>query len=269
MALYNRFKETLFEGITRLGGDAEGFVTLPVLAGPARGLVFRFDLRMRQESSYVLGKYDGPILSRLARICRPEWTVWDCGTYLGYYTVLFARWVGANGKVVAIEPDPENLRRTRANVALNGFKNVQFAQAAVGGSETEIDFIVSGNTNSHIPGTYVGASDIAYQVIERHVETLRVPCLSLDNAIDRYQLPPPHLIKLDIEGAEKIALGHARDLVARFKPFILLELHNPECDKAAWEFARATDYTLVSLLNGQPITQAERVGGTILCLPPK
>ena len=46
----------------------------------------------------------------------------DVGANIGYFSVLAACVVGEGGAVFAFEPDPDNFRLLRANVALNGFQ---------------------------------------------------------------------------------------------------------------------------------------------------
>jgi hypothetical protein len=68
-----------------------------------------------------------------------------------------------------------------------------------------------------------------------------------------------------LEGAEKQALGHAAHIFGQVRPLLLLELHNPECDQAAWNFSRYFNYELTSLDTEEVLTKAERVQGTLLC----
>jgi Methyltransferase FkbM domain len=82
-------------------------------------------------------------------------------------------------------------------------------------------------------------------------DLIRVRGLSLDQAYENPNVPKPDLVKLDIEGAELLALPHAEKLTSEVRPLIILELHNPECDAAAWEFAGRANYTLESLDTGQ------------------
>jgi FkbM family methyltransferase len=191
--------------------------------------------------------------------------IWDCGIYLGFYTAFFARLTGPSGRVVAFEPDPNNLVRTRANVALNSLHNVDFVHAAIGAPASEATFILSANSNSHLPGTYVGADTNSYASIEQQATTIQVRCLGLDQAIASEHIRPPQLIKIDIEGAELEALSYMHELVQQYRPLIVLELHNPQCDAAAWEFAQRENYTLTSLETGEIIRRQEDVHGTLLC----
>lgn len=269
MGIRSILKDGAYRSITALFGDAENMVTLPILCGPARGLRMRADIAGRKEV-YFLGKYDDYILRQLAPVVKPGWTVWDCGAYIGFYTLFFSRQVGTTGRVVAIELDHRNLKRTRENVELNRFSNVEFVNAAVGAAAGEVDVVLNDGTNSHLPGNYVGglAMKKAWSAKDESQARGRVECISLDQALFEKQLPRPHLIKIDIEGAEKDALAHASQMFERVRPLLLLELHNPECDQAAWEFSHGFDYELRSLDHeGTIFTAEEQVHGTLLCTP--
>jgi len=47
----------------------------------------------------------------------------DAGANIGCFTLLAARKVGARGLVIAIEPGPNNYKRLKSNIEINGFKN--------------------------------------------------------------------------------------------------------------------------------------------------
>ena len=55
----------------------------------------------------------------------------DVGANAGYYTLLLARRVGPNGRVVAFEPNPINVAYLREHLRLNKFCNVEIVEAAV------------------------------------------------------------------------------------------------------------------------------------------
>ena len=65
------------------------------------------------------------------KILRPGMTVFDVGANIGQFTMLFASLVAPAGKVYAFEPCTDTIGRLKANILLNGLKNVVFEQAAV------------------------------------------------------------------------------------------------------------------------------------------
>lgn len=261
-------KYLIYNILAYLLADSEGYIKLPVLRGPAKGLYFKFDLLKREESTYFLGKYDIEILNVLEKICMHDWVIWDCGTYLGFYTSFFANKVGVKGCVVAFEPDLTNFKRTKANLILNGFSNFKLLNVAIGKPIGETEFIISDNTNSHIPDMYVGSSYVTYKDnIEDVQNIIRIACHSLDEIISNSDIPNPDLIKIDIEGAEKEALKYTKIISKTVRPLVLLELHNPECDAEAWEYSLRSNYKLFNIPNLRIIDSKSDVNGTLLCVP--
>jgi len=51
-------------------------------------------------------------------------TVIDLGANIGYYTLIFARLVGTQGKVFAFEPELNNFELLKKNITINGYENV-------------------------------------------------------------------------------------------------------------------------------------------------
>src|SRR4029453_7153352 len=63
----------------------------------------------------------------------------DAGANCGYFSLLFAQRVGPAGKVIAIDAAPDNVRRLRANLELNGAAGiVDVVMAACAGQKGEI-----------------------------------------------------------------------------------------------------------------------------------
>ena len=48
----------------------------------------------------------------------------DCGANIGYFTLLFAKLVGKEGKVYAFEAEPRNYNLLARNIKLNGLRNL-------------------------------------------------------------------------------------------------------------------------------------------------
>jgi FkbM family methyltransferase len=81
---------------------------------------------------YVLGEYEPVTSSLFEEACHEGAYVLDIGACVGFYSLLAARRVGQEGKVVAVEPDPSNYGLLRKNIEMNGLSGIVIAlQAAV------------------------------------------------------------------------------------------------------------------------------------------
>lgn len=137
----------------------------------------------------------------------------DGGAHVGVFTVLAAAAVGPTGRVIACEPVPENMALLEANIALNRFGWVETHQVALGERRGRADFFSFGSGSalgSYAPATRSGSRRLAVEVVP------------LDELVGTAR-SRVRLVKLDIEGAELLALRGAPALLAA-KPDFLLEL---------------------------------------------
>src|SRR5207245_11714815 len=61
----------------------------------------------------------------------PVMTSYDIGAKIGFFSLLAARIIGAQGRVVAFEADPEVAQRLRDHVERNHFATISIEQKAV------------------------------------------------------------------------------------------------------------------------------------------
>lgn len=88
---------------------------------------FRMDLDLRDrfgQHVYATGEYEDSTSRVIAALLSPRDIVVDVGANVGYFTLLAASRVGAQGKVHAFEPIPSNQGEIRRNIELNGLSNV-------------------------------------------------------------------------------------------------------------------------------------------------
>lgn len=157
-----------------------------------------------------LGTYESDKAALFGQAVREGSVVFDVGAHVGYYTLLSSVLVGSEGRVVAFEPLPANLAYLREHLRLNGVSNVTVVEAAVSDHEGKAFF-------EEAPSSSMGHISSA--------GTLEVKLLSLDSQVASGVLPPPDVIKMDIEGAEGSALSGARDVLTRYHPVIFLATH--------------------------------------------
>jgi FkbM family methyltransferase len=168
------------------------------------------------------GVFEQETVELFTALLAPGMTILDVGANIGQYTLIAARHVGERGRVHAFEPTPEVAARLRNNVALNGLGNVAIREAAVSDTTGEAVLYYS---NPEDPGenSIVGATaGLAAP------PSVRVPTITLDDYVAAQGLETVDVIKMDIEGAEPLALRGGRALLAGEQaPVIILEL-NPK-----------------------------------------
>ena len=175
----------------------------------ADGHPFVIDLRDTVVGQGIL--YDGvwePEKSELfKRLLRPGDCVIDVGANIGYYSVLFGHAVGRAGKVLAIEPDPDNAKLARENVKLNGLRaTVSVLQAGAGARRGELFlYAKDGIANRGDHRTWSDGSDAARRI--------RVPMVAVDDLVRGWL--SVQTIKMDIQGYESFALEGMRETLGR------------------------------------------------------
>ena len=133
--------------------------------------------------------------------------VYDLGANIGAYSLVAAK--GAGARVYAFEPVYSTYAALVDNVALNGLEG-RVVPLPIAVADT------SGLASISLSDTAAGAA--MHAMGERALEgggapVLRQPVLSftLDEAVERFQLPAPTHLKLDVDGAENLVLAGAQE----------------------------------------------------------
>jgi FkbM family methyltransferase len=188
-----------------------GFVT----ALPGGG---RIELQFRETLGFVTliyGAFERAELESALSLARPGSTAFDVGSNVGLFAVVMARGVGEAGSVVAIEPDPANLRRLRANLALNGIDNVRVVEAAASDRTGSLTLHLSEDSAYHSTGPVLHA--------QPSMKAIAVEAIRLDDVWRDAGEPVVSMMKIDIEGVEIAALKGSRLMLETHHPALLLE----------------------------------------------
>ncbi|HTL28531.1 MAG TPA: FkbM family methyltransferase, partial [Tepidisphaeraceae bacterium] len=155
----------------------------------------------------------------------------------GFFTLVAAKIVGPNGKCVAFDPAPANIESIREQIELNSLSYCQAVQQAMGAAvgESTFSFVAAGSASGHL-----GKGDATDEQIVVQVTTFDTACA---------QFSPPDMVKMDIEGAETLALPSAQRLLSEFKPTWLIELHSPEGWREVTRILRSAGYDLFDIDN--------------------
>ncbi len=144
----------------------------------------------------------------------------DVGADIGYYSLKAAPLVGPGGRVLAIEPNPETLRRLRANIRENGASEVVVEPVACSDSDGMLEFFAAAEENAGASSLSKANAALAGPVARSY----RVRARRLDDIIRESGVSRVDVVKVDVEGAELLVLKGAGDTLDRFHPIVLVEL---------------------------------------------
>ncbi len=131
--------------------------------------------------------------------------VLDLGANIGFFTLIFAKLVGEEGKVFAFEPDPDNFSLLKKNIEINGYQNVILVHKAVSNETGKTRLYLSSEASDHrIYDSYDGRKSI-------EIETTR-----LDDYFNKYN-GRIDFIKMDVQGAEWAVIKGASSLLQKTK----------------------------------------------------
>jgi FkbM family methyltransferase len=187
-----------------------------VCGGQMKGVTLHVDLA--REKYYWLGTHEERIQEALARLVRPGFVVYDIGAHIGFFSLLCSRLAGGSGRVFAFEPRAENIARLKINIQANAARNVEVVAAAASDSTGEAAFAMHEST---LEGALVPDGDAS---------AVRVRTESVD-ALVAGGMPPPDLIKVDVEGAEAAVIRGAARTIDAHRPLMLLEVHSAEAGR--------------------------------------
>jgi FkbM family methyltransferase len=180
------------------------------------GLAIELDLRDNlQRTVYFTGTYEPGLLRFLAEELRAGDVVVDVGAHVGVHALTAARRLrelGGDGRVIAFEPTPDSAAAVRAAAARNGVP-VEVVEAALGDTEGTVE--LRGDPR-------YGAHDAGVRSLYGEGEVVaRAPLRTFDAWAAETRLDRLDVVKVDIEGAEILALRGMRASLRRLRPRLL------------------------------------------------
>jgi FkbM family methyltransferase len=151
---------------------------------------------------------------------RPGTVAIDVGANVGMFTVPLALAVGPSGRVLTVEPSPDNVARLRSNLELNALENVVVEPIAVGDEAGELVVQLASD-----PGFHSTAEISESRSLD---ECLTVRAETLDEVWLRAHAPAVSFIKIDTEGNEDAVLRGAEQILRACQPALLLEAKSHE-----------------------------------------
>lgn len=218
--------------------------------GPLRGLAWSVATGL----PFVRGAYEPRKADALAALVQPGAVVYDVGAHVGYFAAMAARAAGSGGRVVAFEPRPLNLGLLGRHIEWNRLETVQVFQAAVGERAGAGRFRDDRGTGTGF--------------LTDEERGLQVAVVTLDGLVVEERLPPPNVIKVDVEGGEVAVLRGAAYILEEFRPFLLLATHGPGTHEPTLEILEGHGYRWTLLDDRRTDSDTEMVAWPTEAEPP-
>jgi FkbM family methyltransferase len=174
------------------------------------------------------------VTALLPRFVRSGSVAYDLGANIGLHAAQFLRLTNEAGYVYCFEPNPIALHYLSHNLIRTGASNYLILPLAVADGCSTIDIVI--NPDNHALASSVSA--------KRGIR-IGVDSMALDDAIQRYGLRPPDIIKMDIEGAEILAIKGMLGTVEKHKPVLLFELHGQIAASETLKYLEAYRWQIV------------------------
>jgi FkbM family methyltransferase len=195
-------------------------VLLLLIDMPKQG--YKFFCRINRDDFLFMTNHENEIMEYF--VPNEGETVVDVGAHIGLYSLIAAKRVGPSGKVIAIEPDPENFKILKKNILLNQLGNIEPLECAVYSAREKLKLF--------LPELDQGRT-IFNTVMQDRAGTssnfLEVEANTVDNILGSIHTPEVSWIKIDVEGAELEVLKGAVNTLSSSKNITLvIEIHGIE-----------------------------------------
>lgn len=143
------------------------------------------------------------------------WTVIDIGAALGDYAIWAAAQIGS-GRVFAVEPFADSVKKIRENLKLNQISNVVVCEKAIGGKDGLSGLqLVTGEAVQHSTAAITGVEG-----------SVAVPVSSLKSFLNSEKIESVDYLKMDCEGAEFDILFNCSSETLKKIKRICMEVHD-------------------------------------------
>jgi FkbM family methyltransferase len=155
-------------------------------------------------------KWEPHIEAQIKKYTKPGSIAIDIGAHIGTQTIIMAREVGEQGKVIAFEPQLKFFRELFMNLELNKAPNVYYFWGAISDKPGIIQ----------LPNLRDSCEVVSLLDVEAGYSGMDAPTGTLDSL----ELKNVSLIKIDVDGMEDIVLEGIKNTILSNKPIIIIEI---------------------------------------------
>ena len=185
--------------------------------GPCRGL--NMLLQLPRDKELWKGTYEQAFIESLCDAVSSGSICFDIGGWRGYFSA--AMKLNGADQVIVFEPMPENQAAITLLMSQNPGLDFDVRNFAIGSQDGTANFQI-------MPDNSMGKLAASPFQPEAQGEQTEVIVRSIDSLIASGEAAVPDIIKLDIEGAELLALQGADHTLTQHHPQLFIEVHSDE-----------------------------------------
>jgi FkbM family methyltransferase len=164
------------------------------------------------------------VLRWIEQSLRPGNTFFDVGAHHGWMSLLACRCVGPEGKVVAFEPSPPLVEILQYNNRANRFAHMEIVAKAVANSDGRMAPLYVANQGNSFQNSLIDHPFGSSEMATMKKSTIQVETISLDEFCRTANLKPD-VAKIDIEGAELLALQGCGRILKEHRARFIVAIH--------------------------------------------
>jgi len=210
------------------------------------------------------GMWDKPVIEACIACLHPGDVFYDLGANIGYMSIETAGLFKDAIRIHAFEPQPNLAHIVALSARLNHFQNLAIYDIMLGKEE--------GVANLFVPSHSIHASSI-----DRESNSRSIACRveTLDNLVGRGIVPPPHVMKIDVEGGELDVFLGMKQIMQSVAPYIIFEADD-NMDRFGYSrddlfdlILSCADYQFLHIMDREfaPIRHHEKGQGNVLAVP--
>ncbi|MDC1128585.1 FkbM family methyltransferase [Candidatus Pelagibacter sp.] len=163
---------------------------------------------------YLLRNKQEPILEFGYKFIKKNDTIIDAGANQGVFSLSFKSQITNEGLIICIEPFDYATKKIKKNFKINNYSNYLIYKKTLSNHNKKNKIYYS----NHITDASI--------VNHKFKKTKITESITIDKIVALNHLNKLNFIKLDIEGAELLAIKGGIKSIKRFKPIIYLEINN-------------------------------------------
>lgn len=205
-------------------------------------------------------------MDNFRKIINESNTVFELGAHIGYISVYFSKLVGPKGKVYVFEPGVNNLSYVRYNIEHAPYKNIHLIEKAVSDENGTATFYLenlTGQSNSLVKDYRVSKKIQSKAFVDLNKKEVQVETIRIDDFIRQNNIQQVDFIKIDIEGAEYLAIKGMHETLSTLKPVMMIEV--TENHEALFNLLKNYGYVFVDEFSNK-VEELKAFYGNLFCI---